>query len=369
LSQDHANKLEAISLWEWVQTPERQWNHALQALQKFVTREGHSQVPQNHKENEFTLGTWVTSQRTTFNKKTLSSERISKLENIHGWEWSVSRADTTSKAFSALAKYVAKEGMSRIPRGIEINGFFNLRAWVDGNRARYRLGKLSKNMVDRFESIPGWDWYPKNYMDEAWERGLQSLKMFVEQNGHARLARNYVDDSFKLGNWVSLRRTDYARGKITQSQIAELESLPGWIWNTVEAQWEEGFVILQNFANREGHASPPGKHIENGFNLAGWVKWKRSQYKNEELDQSKIDLLEALPGWVWNAVDAKWEEVFAALELFAKLNGHSTPKRGSDEDKLARWVEYLRKRKSESSDYRVRKLESLPGWTWSRETI
>ena len=83
------------------------------------------------------------------------------------------------------------------------------------------------------------------------------------------------------------------------------------------------------------------------------------------MDQSKIDLLEALPGWVWDAVDAQWEEAFEALELFAKLNGHSIPKRGVNEEKLAKWVEYQCKRKAESSDYRVRKLESLPGWVWS----
>ena len=159
-------------------------------------------------------------------------------------------------------------------------------------------------------------------------------------------------------------RVDYARGTSTQIQIAELESLPGWIWNTTEAQWEEGFVILQNFANRQGHARPSGKHIENGFKLGQWVRWKRAQYKNGRLDQSKIDLLEALPGWVWDAVDAHWEEAFEALELFIKLNGHATPKRGSNDDKLARWVEFQSKQKAKSSDYRVRKFESLPGWVW-----
>jgi hypothetical protein len=57
------------------------------ALQLFVEREGHAQVAQVHREDDFRLGTWVTGQRSKFRKGKLDPKRQARLEAVPGWTW------------------------------------------------------------------------------------------------------------------------------------------------------------------------------------------------------------------------------------------------------------------------------------------
>ena len=45
----------------------------------------------------------------------------------------------------------------------------------------------------------------------------------------------------------------------------------GFIWDPLEADWEEGFSSLKMYKDREGHCRVPHKHIENGYRLGGLV--------------------------------------------------------------------------------------------------
>ena len=78
---------------------------------------------------------------------------------------------------------------------------------------------------------------------------------------------------------------------------SRFNTLPGWTWDVLEFQWEEGFSALQKFTASKGHARPPYFHKEEGHNLGSWVTTQRTS--RNSLTPERIARLEALPGWVW----------------------------------------------------------------------
>src|SRR5262249_60700134 len=78
LSDDQRQRLEGLGfVWD---LRSARWDEGLRNLTIYRNREGHCDVPDNHKEGGFTLGWWVRTQRQT--KNTLSEERIGKLDEL-----------------------------------------------------------------------------------------------------------------------------------------------------------------------------------------------------------------------------------------------------------------------------------------------
>ena len=93
---------------------------------------------------------------------------------------------------------------------------------------------------------------------KRWINGYKMLCEFVKREGHARVKYDFVtSDGFKLGSWVRRQRTSYVNGRLTAEQIEALEALPGWNWNTIAYRWDAKYECLRAYAAQEGHSRPP----------------------------------------------------------------------------------------------------------------
>lgn len=67
------------------------FNNYLQALEQYISREGHSKIPANHVEifenSKISLGAWAGYIRQRYRKNLLSDSRIGRLQEISGWQW------------------------------------------------------------------------------------------------------------------------------------------------------------------------------------------------------------------------------------------------------------------------------------------
>jgi hypothetical protein len=96
-------------------------------------------------------------------------------------------------------------------------------------------------------------------------------------------------------SWV--RRCQRRRGRMAPGREAVLAQLPGWTWDAVEQQWEDGFAHLLAFRAREGHIAVPAKYWDDdGFPLGSWVRSHRRPGGRRSIsaDQQRLD---AVPGW------------------------------------------------------------------------
>ena len=90
------------------------------------------------------------------------------------------------------------------------------------------------------------------------------------------------------------------RHKLSPERRTRLEAVDGWVWDVLDAAWEEGFTHLEQYVAMKGHARVPGAYTTpDGYKLGGWVKTQRS--KKKKLSPQRRKRLEALNDWVRKA--------------------------------------------------------------------
>jgi superfamily II DNA or RNA helicase len=363
LSPDRVQRLEAEPSWSWDAREDR-WENMFSLLVGFVNREGTAQVPQDHIEGGFNLGGWVSNRRAEGRSGRLSIDRVKRLEALSGWTWH--QVDLRwQHSYLCLKAFIEVNGNAQVPKDYVVENV-QLGSWVSNQRGKYRSGQLPVERVQLLDSLPGWTW--KSQTDQ-WGHAFEILKTFVVREGHADVAQNQVEDGFDLGRWVSKQRGKFRSGGLSGIQVQLLESLPGWTWNSLESRWEEAFASLQTFVAREGNCRVPKSHFENGFNLGSWVQIQRLRFQKQLVPEDRVKRLESVPGWVWDQIDARWEESYSKLLDFVSREGHSRvpAKHREGSFKIGIWCDNQRAkfRAGTLSNDRISRLEELSGWSWN----
>jgi hypothetical protein len=171
LKDERIRQLESLPQWTWeiksgprrfTTESEENWHMGINALERFIKREGHSEVPSGHLEGGFQLGAWVLQTRKIqYAPSNLQKERVSLLNKL-GFLWNaqeIQRERAWQHGLKLLRQYNESYGTPMVPAKYRIDGY-QLGAWVAEQRVRYREGKLSSNRVGILQAIVGWTWTP-----------------------------------------------------------------------------------------------------------------------------------------------------------------------------------------------------------------
>jgi superfamily II DNA or RNA helicase len=295
LSRKKINLLESLKGWSW-DPHDDAWNLAFNYLKDYSEKHGNCLIQQAFLlENDFTLGEWVSTQRSSYKKNTLTNERKLLLESLKGWSWDP-LDDAWNLAFNFLRDYSDKNGDCEVPKGFVLENGFVLDNWVLNQRSSYKKNTLTNERKLLLESLRGWSWDP---LDDAWNLAFNYLRDYSDKNGDCVVPKGFVlENGFGLGNWVSNQRQQKNKNKLLYRRKLLLESLKGWSWDPHDDAWNIAFNFLRDYSDKNGDCEvPKGFVLENGYWLGNWVKTQISN--KHKLGTEKIKLLESLNGWKW----------------------------------------------------------------------
>lgn len=145
LLSDRIEKLESIYVWFWIQNLDNQWNENFEKVRKYCENE--EKCPSQKIRG---IGSWCLKQRQDKKNKRLSLIRIKILETIPAWFWDFDKQWTEN--FEEVKKYCKNNGNSPSKEIKEIG------SWCDAQRTNKRKGKLSQERIKKLESIQQWCW-------------------------------------------------------------------------------------------------------------------------------------------------------------------------------------------------------------------
>jgi len=316
-------------------------------LKAYKEREGNCEVPPDHIQNGVKLGRWLIKQRSKMN--TLPDDCRRQLNEL-GIVWHV-RDARWEEGYRHLKAYKEREGDCLVPLSHKENDF-PLGTWVSNQRARAEsLSATRRGQLDQL----GFVWDP---LEANWEKGFFHLKTYKEREGHCQVPHSHIENDFKLGYWVNTQRTN--KDDLSKERRDRLDEVE-FVWDRLAAAWEEGFLHLKAYREREGHCRVPARHKENDNPLGQWVGVQRTN--DDDLSEERRQRLDEL-GFVWDPFAADWEKGFHYLKTYKEREGHCLVPHAHKENgfKLGSWVNVQRTNQNLSEERRQR-LNKL-GFVW-----
>ena len=94
--------------------------------------------------------------------------------------------------------------------------------WLRAQRYRKRIGKLSRERIEKLESI-GVQW-DKN--QALWDNGYSHAKAYFEEHGSLKMPQGYIcEDGFKLKGWLNNQHTKIKNGKLIAERVELLKKI------------------------------------------------------------------------------------------------------------------------------------------------
>jgi hypothetical protein len=171
---------------------------------------------------------------TSIELSTLKSSIFAEIVHAIGNSW--------DEMFGRLMLFKEREGHCRVPSDHKEDGF-PLGQWVSYQR-RYK-DALPEERQRRLNEL-GFAW---NVFQTNWENGYRYLTIYKEREGHCLVQHDHKESDFRLGRWVGVQRL---RGDtISEERRQKLDKL-GFVWDVLEANWEEGFTYLTIYKAGQG---------------------------------------------------------------------------------------------------------------------
>jgi hypothetical protein len=247
--------------------------------------------------------------------------------------------------FLELVRFKEEYGHCEVPRK------HRLGYWVSNQRQRKRIGKLTRDRVERLDNIEFvWVARTRDVFDEHYEKLLEYKRLY----GHVDVPQHYK----KLGRWVNDQRVKKKNGSLPKEHEDQLNKID-FVWNSLEARWNQRFNELREFHERYGHFDVNPQNTEYPKLYSWTVKLRRTRPTPDRL--AKLNSI----GYDWDVEHKKveetsWDERLFQLKEYYRANGHFDVNYKENKS-LYYWLNKLKNK--EPTEERLAKLSSI-GFQW-----
>lgn len=252
-----------------------------------------------------------------------------------------------------------------------------LAGWASAQRAYRNKGLLNSEKIQLLDDIGFvWDWQRQS-ANENWLRWMMKLKLFKEQYGHCNVEIDRWENR-ELAGWTRMQRVLCSKGKLTENQILQLETI-GFTWDKAEENWMKRFNELVRYKEEHGSCRMPRRWKANP-RLESWTRTQCQLRKKGKLDTQRERMLNEI-GFVWaNAIsdeiksgkaEEAWMKRFNELVQYKEEHGDCrVPTGWKANPKLGSWASTQRqlKRKGNLDAERERMLNEI-GFVWDYSAL
>ena len=357
LPKDRIDKLNLIGfVWDPL---ELSWNQEFEEYQEFKKKFNKEPTVYSKSESEKFIANWAARQRIRYNKNKLSQDKIDNLNSI-SFTWDQLES-SWNKLFEDYKNF--KERNNHEPSAISKENYVReIGRWAGQQRKNYKKNKLSKERIDRLESI-GFVW---DLLTTSWENLFESYKRFKEKYNREPSSESKNKSENLIGSWVLHQRNDFKNGMIRKDRVKKLNEA-GFIWQFLEKKWDQSFKDYQDFKKKNNREPSQISKDESEIFLERWARQQRVNYEKNILSKAHIDKLESM-GFVWDLLEASWNLSLENYKNFKEKYSREPINGSKDvlEKEIARWVSRQRDsyKKNNISKERIDKL-TLAGFVWN----
>ena len=270
-----------------------QWDEYYDLAVQYFTVNHNLLVPHNYTtRNGMNLGSWIRRTRKQYKDGKLSKEKVELLDKI-GMVWSV--LDIQWYEYYNLAvEYFNSNGNLLIPLRYKTTNNIRLGLWVSHQRGSYKSGKLSQERIELLEKI-GMEW---DGVHATWEKMYKLAQQYYEEHKNLTISDTTLTyHNASLGGWIGTQRKNYSLNKLTDKQIAMLNTIGmEWVYtNNPDYIWEKNYNTVLEFYTKYKHLYIPINYVtEDETRLGVWLYDRKLEYERNELSEDRRRKLDKL---------------------------------------------------------------------------
>jgi len=282
-----SERIELLNRLQFLWNPfNTQWQETYDLLVDFRQKYPNQWPQRNFKVKGINLARWCESRRQDYKNRSLSPERIGKLNKIDfSWDALVDRWQDN---YDLLVKY-RNQFPSQWPAAEEEFQGAKLGAWCSNQRMNYRTQVLNKERTEKLNKL-GFSWAA---LVDQWQEIYDLLVQYRKQFRNKWPAAEEEYRGVRLARWCHTQRKN-RKNNILASERIELLNKLDFPWNPFDEKWQRAYDLLVKYRKQFPNQWPTDEKNYSGVQLASWCANQRTNYKNQILTAARIEKLNKL---------------------------------------------------------------------------